>query len=209
MFGIILGNIEVVEFEKKDFSQSCNVLGRAFLDQPNVLAMLDGDVIKAEKLLGTGIFELIKLNRRYNKVWTAYSNGIMVGVVNVAKWPHCQMSAFEKLRTAPRMMRMLGSSATKALKMMSAWEKQDPKKPHLHIGPIGVIPEIQGKGVGTKLMEACLVEADSENLPAYLETDRERNVPFYEKLGFNVIGEEAILGVQNRYMWRESKDLLK
>ena len=203
--GIILDNFEVVESDKKDFSQASSVLGKAFLDQPNVMAMLDGDIIKAEKLLGTGIFALIKLNRRYNKVWVALNNGRMVGVVNVATWPRCQMSAFEKLRTAPRIMTMLGSSATKALKMMSTWEKQDPKKPHMHIGPLGVLPEMQGNGVGSKLMQACLAYADGENLPSYLETDRDRNVPFYEKHGFKVIGEEDILGVKNRYMWRDAK----
>ena len=203
--GIILDNFEVVESDKKDFSQASSVLGKAFLDQPNVMAMLDGDIIKAEKLLGTGIFALIKLNRRYNKVWVALNNGRMVGVVNVTMWPRCQMSAFEKLRTAPRIMTMLGSSATKALKMMSTWEKQDPKKPHMHIGPLGVLPEMQGNGVGSKLMQACLAYADGENLPSYLETDRDRNVPFYEKHGFKVIGEEDILGVKNRYMWRDAK----
>jgi len=203
--GIILDNFEVVESDKKDFSQASSVLGKAFLDQPNVMAMLDGDIIKAEKLLGTGIFALIKLNRRYNKVWVALNNGRMVGVVNVATWPRCQMSAFEKLKTVPRMMTMLGSSATKALKMLSTWEKQDPKKPHMHIGPLGVLPEMQGNGVGSKLMQACLAYADGENLPSYLETDRDRNVPFYEKHGFKVIGEEDILGVKNRYMWRDAK----
>ena len=203
--GIILDNFEVVESDKKDISQASSVLGKAFLDQPNVMAMLDGDIIKAEKLLGTGIFALIKLNRRYNKVWVALNNGRMVGVVNVATWPRCQMSAFEKLKTVPRMMTMLGSSATKALKMLSTWEKQDPKKPHMHIGPLGVLPEMQGNGVGSKLMQACLAYADGENLPSYLETDRDRNVPFYEKHGFKVIGEEDILGVKNRYMWRDAK----
>ena len=103
------------------------------------------------------------------------------------------------------MMTMLGSSATKALKMLSTWEKQDPKKPHMHIGPLGVLPEMQGNGVGSKLMQACLAYADGENLPSYLETDRDRNVPFYEKHGFKVIGEEDILGVKNRYMWRDAK----
>jgi hypothetical protein len=45
---------------------------------------------------------------------------------------------------------------------------------------------------------------DEEGASAYLETDVDRNVPSNERFGFKVIGQEDMLGVNNRFMWREA-----
>jgi hypothetical protein len=37
----------------------------------------------------------------------------------------------------------------------------------------------------------------------YLETDRPSNVRFYERFGFDVVGEGQVLGLPNWYMRRE------
>ena len=46
---------------------------------------------------------------------------------------------------------------------------------------------------------------DESELPAYLETDVDQNVILYEKLGFKVAAHEILMGVNNRYMWREQR----
>jgi ribosomal protein S18 acetylase RimI-like enzyme len=43
---------------------------------------------------------------------------------------------------------------------------------------------------------------DAARDDAYLETDKEINVRFYERFGFRVIGEESVLGVNNYFMRR-------
>jgi uncharacterized protein (UPF0128 family) len=43
---------------------------------------------------------------------------------------------------------------------------------------------------------------DAARGDAYLETDKEFNVRFYERFGFDLIGEENVLGVQNYFMCR-------
>ena len=43
---------------------------------------------------------------------------------------------------------------------------------------------------------------DQKNGATYLETDRPINLPFYQRAGFVVIGEEKILGVTNWVLWR-------
>jgi len=62
-----------------------------------------------------------------------------------------------------------------------------PKEPHFYLYAIGARKNQQGKGIGGKLMEAGLARADSENMPVYLESTKEANVPFYRRFGFNVI----------------------
>jgi ribosomal protein S18 acetylase RimI-like enzyme len=40
---------------------------------------------------------------------------------------------------------------------------------------------------------------------AYLETDKPENVRFYERFGFEVVGEEEVLGVPNWFMLRRAR----
>lgn len=83
------------------------------------------------------------------------------------------------------------------------WAKHDPTEQHWHLGPIGVLPAHQGSGVGSKLMNRFCKEVDSCNANAYLETDSDKNVRFYQKFGFRVVSESEIFGVKSRYMLRE------
>ncbi|MFX1401800.1 MAG: GNAT family N-acetyltransferase, partial [Promethearchaeota archaeon] len=51
---------------------------------------------------------------------------------------------------------------------------------------IGVSPDHQNQGIGSKLINIML-DYLYPNLPVYLETETERNVRFYERLGFKVL----------------------
>jgi ribosomal protein S18 acetylase RimI-like enzyme len=62
-----------------------------------------------------------------------------------------------------------------------------PIEPHWYLPMIGVDPSQQGKGYGSALMQHALVQCDREKKPAYLETANPRNVPLYERLGFEVL----------------------
>ncbi len=47
------------------------------------------------------------------------------------------------------------------------------------------IPAAQGQGLGRKLLEPTVAEADRVNATCYLETFSPRNLSFYERLGFS------------------------
>jgi ribosomal protein S18 acetylase RimI-like enzyme len=82
------------------------------------------------------------------------------------------------------------------------WARHEPLNQHWHLGPIGVLPDYQGFGIGTMLMERFCKEVDACLAEAYLETDVDKNVRFYEKFGFQVVSESEIFNVKNRYMLR-------
>jgi GNAT superfamily N-acetyltransferase len=63
-----------------------------------------------------------------------------------------------------------------------------PAEPHWYLPMIGVDPSHQGKGYGSALMEHALIRCDRENKLAYLETANPRNVPLYERHGFELSG---------------------
>jgi GNAT superfamily N-acetyltransferase len=65
----------------------------------------------------------------------------------------------------------------------------------------------QGQGLGTQMLQEVLARADTDGVPAYLESSNERNLPLYERNGFRVIGELQALGHGPTIwrMWREPR----
>lgn len=67
--------------------------------------------------------------------------------------------------------------------------KAHPAEPHWFLPAIGVEPLCQGRGYGSALLERSLAACDREHRVAYLEASNPRNVPLYQRFGFEVIGE--------------------
>ena len=67
-------------------------------------------------------------------------------------------------------------------------------KPHWYLWVLGVAPNSQGQGIGSRLIQPVLDRADKEQIPCYLETETERNVKFYRKRGFEVVSEGEVPG---------------
>jgi ribosomal protein S18 acetylase RimI-like enzyme len=63
-----------------------------------------------------------------------------------------------------------------------------PHEPHWYLAVLGVDVSRQGRGLGSLLMKYALARVDNERMPAYLESSNPRNIPFYERHGFEVIG---------------------
>lgn len=64
-----------------------------------------------------------------------------------------------------------------------------PTEPHWYLPMIGVDPLYQGAGIGSALMTEALKAVDRDGLIAYLESSNPRNIPLYQRHGFEVIGE--------------------
>jgi ribosomal protein S18 acetylase RimI-like enzyme len=65
---------------------------------------------------------------------------------------------------------------------------------HWYLVALGVHPEHQGHGWGSELVRHGLARAQSRNLPAYLETTNQRNIAFYQRHGFKLVGERSVAG---------------
>jgi len=61
--------------------------------------------------------------------------------------------------------------------------------PHIYLLQLGVEPSLQGQGIGGTLTRQVLAQADRLALPCYLDTFNERNISFYERNGFRVVGQ--------------------
>lgn len=64
-----------------------------------------------------------------------------------------------------------------------------PNDPHWYLPWLGVAASGQGQGMGSRLLTHGLATVDSHHLPAYLETPSPRTVPFYQRHGFELVGQ--------------------
>ncbi len=75
------------------------------------------------------------------------------------------------------------------LAVLGQMDEAHPKFPHWYLPWFGVDAAVQGRGIGGELMKHCLRFVDEDHLPAYLDSTNPRNVSFYERHGFVVMGE--------------------
>jgi GNAT superfamily N-acetyltransferase len=87
-------------------------------------------------------------------------------------------------------------------------ERDHPPQPeHFYLASLGVVPEAQGRGLGSRLMEPVLKICDSDGIPAYLESSKQSNIAFYARHGFRVTDELKLSrrGPTMWPMWREPR----
>jgi ribosomal protein S18 acetylase RimI-like enzyme len=73
-------------------------------------------------------------------------------------------------------------------------------EPHWYLLIVGVDPELQGRGIGSALLQEGLAQVDQAGALCYTETSVQRNVAFYERHGFRVV-ETATLGKGGPPAW--------
>jgi GNAT superfamily N-acetyltransferase len=74
---------------------------------------------------------------------------------------------------------------------VDAFHKRDVSTEHWYLAILGVDPDLQGRRIGSTLLDPVFRRADECRLPCYLETDVESNVAYYRKLGFEGIVEDV------------------
>lgn len=72
-------------------------------------------------------------------------------------------------------------------------ERAHPVWPHWYLVVLSVRPRSQRQGLGSRLVEPVLRQADRDGLPCHLETSDPANVPFYERFGFEVADPALVL----------------
>ena len=71
-------------------------------------------------------------------------------------------------------------------------EAMTPEEPHWYLGLLGTEPSRQGTGVARALLTPMLARADSQGMPAFLETGMPKNAAIYERYGFTTTAEAEV-----------------
>ena len=76
-----------------------------------------------------------------------------------------------------------------SLKLLGAVDKahKDLDRPHFYLAVLGSDPLFQRVGAGSAVIAPVLARCDEEQLPAYLETQKEANIAYYARHRFNVV----------------------
>ncbi len=94
---------------------------------------------------------------------------------------------------------------------LNAVARSHPKDPHWYLYLLVTDPEMQRRGVGAMLMNQRLGQIDSEGVGAYLETQREDNIGYYRRFGYELVS--ALRPVKNGpaiyTLWREGAHGIK
>jgi ribosomal protein S18 acetylase RimI-like enzyme len=76
-----------------------------------------------------------------------------------------------------------------AYKVFEIMDELHPDEPCWHLAFVATDPASRGKGYGSALIDYILPRCDAEKKLAYLENTNPANTGFYERHGFEVLGE--------------------
>jgi ribosomal protein S18 acetylase RimI-like enzyme len=112
-----------------------------------------------------------------------------------ALWSPPDVTIFDDFwgpQIASLMTELIGDEAGPKLRGLMRMVASHPPEPHFYLMILGTHPESQGEGLGGALLEPLLERCDAQGLVAYLESSNARNLPFYERHGFEVMGEVEV-----------------
>lgn len=199
--------IEIRRMQPSDVEVVAEVLSHAFLGYPSYVAIYQGKS-ETERRFQEDDFKNFFLDEP-QETNVAKHEGRIIGAIH-----SITCAGFYRLKTpfvkeeydhfvGTEIERLTLDERHKWLMML--YGKHDPIKLHSHFGPFGVLPDFQGKGVGTKLFNDYCVRVDQAGLASYLETETERHVRFYRRYGYELIETDYALGTEHYFMWRDAQ----
>jgi ribosomal protein S18 acetylase RimI-like enzyme len=174
---------------KADLVEVSAVLSRAFMDDPAMAWMMPDDTERERRLplFFQAVVRHEHLPRRM--VDTNVRDGVVRGAALWKAPGRWRTSWLRGLVSMPSYVRAFGPYLQNAGQIQELMANHHPAEPHWYLAVIGTDPMAQGSGVGTELMNSRLETCDRDHTPAYLESSKESNVPYYERFGFVVTGE--------------------
>ena len=169
------------------------VLARAFRDSPLNVAVIGPDPERRLRANLHGARALLPVALAHGLVLAARASGAPRGVLIATRpfaWPLPPPPFVAGLR------RVLGQGLRVAQRWGVVFETLacvHPLEAHWYLATLGVDPDAWGRGAGTALLARWLADVDADGVPAWLETDREANVGFYRRSGFEVAHRTEVL----------------
>ena len=190
--------ITIEKYSPAKLESVLSLLADAFVTNP-----LHVSAFGPQRLDQNRLFFRIGLRQMFaGPAFVALEDGLVRGYVHFNSSPYCLPAPEDLPLAMATLLKPLGAAIPRVIQWFVKWCQLDPDEPHIHLGPIGVAPKAQGKGIGTALMNHYIAHLKQERAAGYLETDRPENVEFYKKFGFGVRRQEQLIGTPTWYMWR-------
>jgi ribosomal protein S18 acetylase RimI-like enzyme len=195
--------VTVRELRREHLAAAIPIIARGMRDNPLHVSALGYDArTRAARL--TRMFALaMPMILKKGVLLGAFADNTLAGVAGMVPPGRCRPTFIENVTLLPRMIPAIGVSAfARAGRWLATWGTHDLAEPHWHLGPVAVDAHLHGRGIGTALMEEYCARLDHLAAVGYLETDKPKNVAFYEKFGFQTVAEAPVLETPNWFMRR-------
>jgi GNAT superfamily N-acetyltransferase len=192
--------VEIRAADSSRIAQIAEVIGRSFVTEPMMAWPLGGrtddleercirfHALFLEPMMGRGI------------IWeTTDGHGALVLVP-----PEQQNALDDALHVGDLRTHDVFDDGGRRYELFWEWvASRIPREPLWHLDSVAVAPGLQGRGIGSALIEFGLQLAAGTAM--VLETGTPRNVPLYERLGFHVV-EEADSPEGGPHVWFMRRD---
>ncbi|MFI9627931.1 GNAT family N-acetyltransferase [Streptomyces sp. NPDC052042] len=174
---------------REDLPRAIRTLGRAFAHYPFTRHTIAADDHGARLERFNELF-VSRIGLDHGRVW------VTDDCAAVAVWTTPQTANAGEVfaEIGPRFAEIAGDRAQASAEAEAAMQPHRPTEPVWFLGSVGVDPEQQGRGLGAAVIRPGLLAAEEAGVPAFLETSDERNVRFYEHLGFEVTADYPLPG---------------
>jgi ribosomal protein S18 acetylase RimI-like enzyme len=185
---------------------AATVMARAFYDDPFFTFALP-DTVRRARILPWLFEKTIRYGQRYGKIYTTPSLEGFAMWLGPKNPTMALMGTFQTgLFLLPLKLRW--RELVRSMNLANYADQLHKKSftgRHWYLYGLGVEPSRQGQGVGRALLQPVLAQADREALICYLDTNNEKNIPFYERSGFAVVshGQASHTGPHTWAMLRE------
>lgn len=173
---------------KQDKALILEIISKAFYDNKSVNYVIkQGNPENNIKRIKSLVDYSFQLCINYGEIWLDENETGCLMFLN----PHDKDLTLNSIRwDAQLALNCIGLSRVgKVLGREGKIKKNHPKTSFFHLWFIGVLPEHQGKGIGSDLIKIVLNKANESGLPIYLETSVLRNLKWYENYGFGIYNE--------------------
>lgn len=190
-----------------ELPMAADLLAEGMGDNPTHIRVFGGDPIRRQRRLQRFLRLLVAHVHSRGMLLGAYADGELIGVLGMMAPGRCRPGRIETLRFAgTAALTHPPATVLRIRRWLTAWARNDPAEPHWHLGPMAVRPAQRRQGVARRLMTQCCEHIDAQAGMAWLETDMEINVAFYETLGFSVDRQEKVIGARNWFMARSASE---
>ncbi|MEV5981270.1 GNAT family N-acetyltransferase [Streptomyces sp. NPDC052114] len=170
----------------EDVPMAVDTLARAFADYAFTRHVVAADGHEDRVRRFQELF-LTRIGMVYGRVWVAGAGRAVAVWTTPDRDPTPGFAAI-----GPLIDELAGDRAAWFASADHALRPHRPRRPAWFLATVGVDPDAQGQGLGKAVIRPGLAAADRAGHPCFLETSTERNVAFYERLGFAVTADVTL-----------------
>jgi GNAT superfamily N-acetyltransferase len=182
-----------------DLHAAVGTLSRAFQDDPGAVIVEPDPALRPAAMVAL-FAPVVRQALPFGHVAAARLDGRIVGVATFLPPGH-DTATDEELIAAGLLdaIAAVPAAAERMSPMVAFLEEQHARAiegPHWRLEFFGVEPDLQGTGVGSRLIETGHATADAAGERCYLETFTRKNVEWYERRGYRVAIEGIVPGTE-------------